>query len=656
MLYQMTLLMQRILTLLAALAFTTAAYGQSTESYCKAEAELIASEQQAHASLLDFRSSPYTDNYDLKYHRLEWTIDPAVYYIAGTVTSYFEPTQAGFQTINFDFSGALTVSEATYHGEPVSFVQQANRLEIALPEIIPAGQLDSVSVTYAGVPQSTGFGSFNQGQHAGTPVIWTLSEPYGAKDWWPAKQDLSDKIDSIDIYVRTPAEYRAAGNGLLVEEIEDGADKIYHWRHRYPIPTYLIAIAVTNYAVYSDFVPVPGASDIEVLNYVYPEQLAGIQAQTQATVEVMELFNALFGLYPFAEEKYGHAQFSWGGGMEHQTMSFMGGWSHFLQAHELAHQWFGNKITCGSWEDIWLNEGFATYLEGLTYENGLGPTNWKDWLGGKISSATSYAGGSVWVDDTTSVSRIFSGRLSYNKGAMLLHMLRWKLGDEDFFQAIRNYLADPALAFGYARTADLQAHLEEQSGQDLEEFFADWFYGEGFPYYHFTWWQEEQTVLLRIEQMPSHPSVDFFEMPVPVTFSGMGNDTTLVFDHLFSGQVFAVELPFAVSSIEFNRDLWIVSRNPTYEESEITEVTEAARGDGFRLFPNPARDQVNLRLDDPGRDDVTVRLFDAQGRLLQTRRTADEQLVLDLRNYPPGVYWVHLLRKGEVQQQKVVRL
>ena len=154
---------------------------------------------------------------------------------------------------------------------------------------------------------------------------------------------------------------------------------------------------------------------------------------------------------------------AWGGGMEHTTMSFMGSWSRGLIAHELAHQWFGNKITCGSWEDIWLNEGFATYLDGLVYENFDGQDVFSQWRKAVVNSVTSSPSGSTFVTDTTSVSRIFNSRLSYRKGAMILHMLRYKIGDDNFFQGVKNYLADPTLAYSYAKTEDLQRHLEATS-------------------------------------------------------------------------------------------------------------------------------------------------------------------------------------------------
>lgn len=616
------------------------AMAQTEDGSCRDLSALIEAEQHQHLAKTQFAASTFTDNYDLKYHRLEWQVDPAVYHIAGTVTSYFEPREADFTEINFDLAAALVVSEVRYHGQVLSFTQSSaeNRLQIFLPTSLAAGQLDSISITYAGTPGNSGFGAFATSQHNGTPVLWTLSEPYGAREWWPCKQSLTDKIDSTDVYVNTPMAYRAASNGLLMSETTLDGRTTYHWRHRYPIPAYLVAIAVTNYAVYNDFVPVPGGDPIEVLNYVYPENLSSAQNQTQATVQVMQLFNELYGLYPFASEKYGHAQFSWGGGMEHQTMSFMGGWSHSLQAHELAHQWFGDKITCGSWEDIWLNEGFATYSEGLTYQYGLGTNTWPNWLQGKINQVTDNPSGSVWVTDTSSVSRIFSSRLTYAKGAMLLHMLRWKMGSDGFFEAVRNYLQDPNLAYSYALTEDLKGHLESQSGLDLTEFFDDWFYGQGHPSYTVRWQQTASQTYFALDQITSDPSVDFFEMPVPLLLRGTNTDTTIVLDHSFSGQLFSVPVSFQIQEVVFDPERWLLSRNNVVVNEIINSTADLESGADFLVYPNPAHDKVSVVFAEGRELPESIVLFDAWGHKLGQLAPQAQLTEWNLASYPAGWY------------------
>ncbi|MDX1941851.1 MAG: M1 family aminopeptidase, partial [Saprospiraceae bacterium] len=609
---------------------------------CKDTDDIAAMEARPH--LVQPRTNAFTNDYDLKYHRLEWTIDPNIYFISGSITSYFVPTQTGFDEINFELSHDLTVKQVRFHNQNLSFELGADDLlRISLPSVLPKDKLDSIAIMYEGVPPRTGFGSFSQTFHNNTPIIWTLSEPYGSKDWWPSKMDLDDKIDSIDVIVRTPKPNRVASNGLLISEIDTGSDRIFHWKHRYPITTYLIAIGVTNYAVFSDYLDLPGGDSLEILNYVYPEELDFVKTQTIHTLRAMELFNNRFGIYPFAKEKYGHARFGFGGGEEHQTMTFMGGWSQSLQAHELAHQWFGNKVTCGSWEDIWLNEGFATYLEGLTQEAGIGGVNWRNWLQGKILSITGATGGSVFVNDTTSVGRIFNGRLSYSKGAMLLHMLRWKLGDEDFFQACRNYLNDPQLAYKYAKTEDLKRHLEAQSGQDLTEFFEDWFYGEGYPSYQIKWQQNGNTIQLIASQTTSHSSVDFFEMPVPVRLMGENGETLdWRFEHTFSEQSFSKPLNFKVKEIIFDPNLWLISANNEVNQVLTSNKDIQQLATQINIFPNPAQAELTIDLKKFSIKVWQMDLLDAKGSLVKRLSISSNLETIDISDISSGFYILKL--------------
>ena len=571
--------------------------------------QIVASESRgAHSHGHQKSNGDPSRGYDMVYHRLELNADPAVRAISGQVTHWFKALEP-LDAVVLDLSTELTVSEVVHQGAPLPFTQADDQLTVELPGTLGTGTLDSLSVTYSGIPPETGFGSFVQAMHGEVPILWTLSEPYGARDWWPCKQDLNDKVDSLDVIVVSPEGQRVASNGLLVDESPAGPGLVrFHWRHRYPINYYLVALAVTNYAVYSDFVPTD-QGDIEVLNYVFPESLADAQANTPRMIAQMQLFNELFGHYPFASEKYGHAQFGWGGGMEHQTMSFMGGFSYELMAHELAHQWFGNTVTCGSWEDIWLNEGFATYMSGLCYDF-LEPVWWMPFKRNVRNLVVSQPDGSVKCTDTTSVDRIFSSRLSYGKGMFVLHMLRWVMGDSAFFAGCRNYLNDPELRHGSALTPQLQAHLEASSGMDLDEFMADWYVGEGHPSYTLIWGQSElgaATVVL--EQDPSHPSVDFFEMPVPIRFWNSEQDTTVVLEHTFSGESFTVELAFLADSVELDPEIWLLSG-----QNVVTAVPDVSRGRGpLTLYPNPANATLTVALPRPT-GTLTWRVLESSGR------------------------------------------
>ncbi len=521
--------------------------------------------------------SSLTDNYDIHYHRLNLQVDPSVRYVEGMVCTYFSPLEEGMSYLYFDFKNNMTVDSVIFQGQQLSHsFNSANTLQIALPFSLPANTVDSVFIYYKGVPVNDGFGSFSTGNTpcpgSNNKVMWTLSEPYGARNWWPCKQSLDDKADSLDLVITCPAPYKVAGNGLLVSNINNPDNTItYHWQHRYPIPAYLAAFSVADYSIYSDAVPVPGSDDtIEMLNYVYPCKLSQAMAGTPALIPVFQYFIEQFGPYPYENEKYGHAQCGFSGGMEHSTMSFVGSFGISLLAHELAHQWFGDKITCGTWNDIWLNEGFATYLDGLTCEQGIGYTSWNNWKTSKINNVTGNSGGSTYVYDVSNVYNIFNGQLVYNKGALILHMLRWKMGNEDFFDAIYNYINDPELSYNYALTVDLKSHLEAVSGMDLTEFFADWLYGEGWPLYTVDWSVDNacEKVYVKINQTHSAAQGTFFEMPVAIRFFGLDGDTTIVFDQNDPEAIeFSVQLDFIPTTAYFDPDLWLCAKHTITQQT-----------------------------------------------------------------------------------------
>jgi len=557
-------------------------------------ASIAEAERKSASKLQNFQANINTSNYNVVKQRLEVTVNPTVYSVSGKVTTHFIAKQP-MNTITFDMATQLTASSVTRNGQPLSFSQNSNKeLVITLPGVQAQNVLDSVTVTYSGVPPTTD-GAFNIGTHNGSPMLWTLSEPYGAKDWWPCKQDLNDKIETLDVYITAPSQYVSVSNGLQKSVVTSGSNKITHFKHNYPIPAYLVAIAVSNYTIFTQTAGT-APNTFPIVNYIYPETATVAQSQLAQTLPIMSLFEELFEAYPFRNEKYGHAQCGISGGMEHTTVSFMGYFDRELIAHELAHQWFGDKITCGTWKDIWLNEGFATYLSGLVVEDFDGMIPFRTWKNSLINNITSSPTGTVYLTDadTTNINRIFSSRLSYNKGAMVVHMLRYKLGDALFYQGIKNYLADPELAYGYAKTADLQAHLELVSGQSLSEFFNDWVYKQGYPTYTIAaQYLNGTNYRITINQTQSHPSVTYFEMPVTVRLTGSSNQSLDVrLDNTFNGQQFVVSVPFTVTGITFDPMKDIISKSST----ATLGATEVALLKDIRLYPNPTKGELNVSL------------------------------------------------------------
>lgn len=605
------------LYLIAYLSIPCFSFAQHPDILCKQVEDIARMEMRAQEKkqMSSFYKKTASEFIDVVYHRCEWSVDPGVRAISGKVTTYFLPKVPATQ-VTFDLADTMIVDNVSRNGSNLLFSRANNTVVIELGTTIPSNTLDSVSIQYHGIPSSTGFGSFTQTSHEGVPVIWTLSEPYGARDWWPCKNTLDDKFDSIDIFITCPKAYKGVSNGLRQSELlsDDGTKVTTHWKHRYPMVSYLAALAVTNYTEFNTSVQL-GATTLPMQTFCYPESFENFKNNTQPTLDALQLFHNNFGDYPFIREKYGHTQFGWGGGEEHQTNSFVVNPGESLCAHELAHQWFGDKITCGSWEDIWLNEGFASYLASIFMEN-RHPESIYSNRKSEIESITSQPDGSVKVDDTLNVNRIFNSRLSYLKGSHLLYMLQFKLDKEVFLKAVRAYQNDPKLKYGFARTENLKQHLEAESRVPLDSFFRQWFVGQGYPSYRVEWSQiGSGTVQIKMNQSTSHSSVAFFELPVALKFKNASQDTIIVVDNKFNGELFTRNIGFIADSVFIDPEYWLISRNNTVSKTQDLEPD--ARN--IIVYPNPFENELNIHIKNLTGQSVDIAFCNMLGQQLFTQ-------------------------------------
>ena len=611
------------------------------------------SERRSAERHMNLEINSNTQNYDITYHKLEFNVDPAVYFVSGKITTTYTAL-ANMTTLTFDLSNALTVSSVKINNVSLAYTQNTNELIITLPTTQLTGTQATVEVVYSGAPPQNGFFAFTSTTHgtSNTPVIYTLSEPYGARDWWPCKQDLNDKINNIDVYITAPSQYVSVSNGVEPEApVINGNLKTTHFRHNYPIPAYRICMAVTNYSIINQ---TGGAAPNEypIINYIYPESdTTSVRAQLLQTPLILNYLSALLENYPFANEKYGHAQFGWGGGMEHTTVSFMQNFSRGLIAHEMAHQWFGDKITCGTWKDIWLNEGFATYLAAIIIENFDGPAAFVTEKANMIGNITSSAGGALYLTDAEalSVNRIFDYRLTYNKAAMVLHMLRFKLGDSVFFQGLRNYLADSNLAFKYAVTTDLKSHLEAVYRSSLTEFFNDWVYNQGYPIYSIS--VQNTTagqVQITVNQTTSHPSVPFFEMPVPVRLLGANGQTfDVVVNNTVNGEQFNTSVPFTVTGVQFDPTKNIISRMSmaTLDNADFNFDT------AIKIFPNPSSKSISVSIPENIEIENAV-IYSVLGQKIMETKS---QKTWNISSFTSGIHFLTIQTNKGTKQFKFVK-
>ena len=498
------------------------------------------------------------DNYDVKYYRLSVRLSPdSAKGVKGSVTTYFKTTKSNVTEIVFDMATALAYTSIRYHGSNLAAAKinkSGDNLTITLPNIAASGTLDSVTVFYQGIPPTVPYFSggtgFVKSTHNGgaNNYIYTLSEPFSSYTWWPCKSMVaSDKADSMDIIISHPTGFKAAANGSLVSEITSGSNITTTWKHRYPISTYQVCVAVANYDQYPttpDLVNI-GGTMMPYFNFIFPEtNTTTSKTVLDRTKLMITTFSTLMGDYPFKNEKYGHYSFGFSGGMEHNTFSGMnpstydGSSDWGVIAHELGHQWFGANVTCGSWKDIWVNESFAQYTEVLCAEFAPSTTNYSA-TGYSVRTAAknltmSSANQSkpIYASDTSNINTIFTPAVYiYERGAMFISMLRKLLGDDNFFQAIRNYQSDPLLKGGNAYTNDVKRHMEAVSGYDLTQMFNDWIYNTGVARYNGAKWNTSgNNTVLYLPQTTLYSGITHFNMPLVIKISrtAPNKDTTVI--------------------------------------------------------------------------------------------------------------------------------
>ncbi len=579
--------------------------------------------------------------YDIRYHRCFWELNPNQgSNIKGKVLFQFKIEQ-DCDSIIFDLNNELRIDSIIHFGIKTRFDRDGDKVKVfrSNGEIWKKDLIDSFQVYYGGNPASIsgGFGAYVYDNHATGPVIHTLSEPYGAPFWWPCKQTLNDKIDSIDIYVYTDSSFKAGSNGVLVDsKYTDTGYHLIHWKHRYPITTYLVAIAVTNYSEFTDYVHFHNRLDsLPIVNYVFPQFLESSKTQAKVTVPMLRLFDSLFVEYPFTKEKYGHSQFTWGGGMEHQTMSFMVNFSFDLIAHELAHQWFGNLITCASWNDLWLNEGFATYLTALTHEYLISDEDFKNQMRGMRGSITADPNGAVFPSDTSIVNVLFNGRLRYQKGAWLLHMLRHKIGDSLFYEGNRQYI-NALKEKGFGTTDEYKNIMQQVSGVDLDLFFNQWFFGEGHPNLKINWRQRANDVKVEITQSPSNNSVPFWKIPVPLLFSNKTQTKLITFYPDSLQQSFEIKLPFSADTAIWDPEVSVLAKT-SLGGVNLDKIQE----DEIVVFPNPGQGKFKLVSRNPNINQVEV--YNSLGQLvLKDEFYGVQNCDISSKSLSDGVFYIRI--------------
>ncbi|UOG77009.1 T9SS type A sorting domain-containing protein [Hymenobacter tibetensis] len=592
------------------------------------------------------------DRYDVKYYKLDIALENNSRNVSGSVRMLARTLAQPLDSVAFELYPTFTIDSVVVNGRRSTGLRRVGSdATAAIPQGIPATTLFTTLIYYRGTAPNGSSAAIGNALNTrfvnnyGVNVTWSLSEPFSAHEWWPCKQVLTDKADSLDVWVTTSSINKVGSNGTLqrVTALPNSKSR-YEWKHRVkPIAYYLVSVAVAPYIEYTNYANPAGGPQIPIVNYVYNQTaLTNFQAEIDRTPGFIENFSSLVGLYPFASEKYGHSMAPLGGGMEHQTMTTQDGFTFTLTAHELFHQWFGDNVTCASWEDIWLNEGFASYGEYISLNRFATPTAARQWMDYAHTNTMQSAGGSVRVLDTTNVNRIFDGRLSYRKGATVVHMLRYLLNDDDkFYRALRTF--QTTYSGRTARTIDLQRVFEAEAGRPLQYFFDQWYAGQGFPTFNIRWNQVGQTFYLQTTEAVSMPAVTPFfdtELDYQLTFT---DNTTQILRLRQSQQVslFSVPVSKTIASITIDPNQWVLNGNGTTlrDNTLVLSANVAAQGTRLTVYPNPCRETLMLA-------DLTARavaeVTDATGRVLLRQAVDPLKAQLDTRSLAAGLYHLRL--------------
>jgi len=581
------------------------------------------------------------NKYDVVFHHLDLAIERNTTQISGNVRTIASVSESQLDSFGFELHESFTIdSVQLQNGNNLTIIRQQHFAIVILPIPLLKNQLVDVTIYYRGMAPAAASAAIGAGfstgssQRWGNQATWSLSQPYSAFEWWPCKQSLQDKIDSTTTFITTSKENKAGSQGILLQVINMPNDKVrYEWKSTYPISYYLISVAVAKYIEYNTYALVGGDS-ILVQDYIYdnPATLTTFKPILDQTAPMLVGFSQLLGKYPFYKEKYGHAMAPFSGGMEHQTMTSIGVINFEIVAHELGHMWFGDNVTCETWKDIWLNEGFASYTEYMAYEL-LDATNAKSKMANVHANAMSQPGGSIWFEDTSSVSRIFSSRLSYNKGSAFVHILRYEINNDSLFFAFLTHYQNQ-FRYGTANTLAFKSLLEQFTAKDFTATFNQWFFGEGYPIFAVRWNSVNDTLYIVNSQTTSATSTPLFTTALEYLVKRTIGDTLIRLNHSNQTENYQIYIAGNITSLEVDPNNWIMNQATVLKDITINGLFELGNTQTlFQFHPNPVGNLLTIQSATLPITGVTI--YDVSGKF----KLKSTQGTVDVSSLQQGIYF-----------------
>lgn len=569
--------------------WTNVPSSQIHEQMALAKSRALLGEQHALQRISAAPMANTQTNYDVGFYDITMRINDTTEIIYGKVRIVAKAAENNVSQVQIDFYDNMIIDSLTWPGGVRTYSRLSNVVTVNLDQSYDTGEEFEMNFHYHGHPIEGGFQAFAFDSRVSGKVMTSLSEPYFARTWWPCKDRMDDKADSFNIAIQVDSAFYVGSNGTLDSTILSTNTRTYYYRVRYPMVTYLFSVACSKYTVWNTpYVYNGGLDTMPVIHAAYPDRYTYALPRWGITPNAIALLSETFGPYPFLNEKYGHSNFEWGGGMEHQTMTSMTGsnfgFSEAVVVHELTHQWFGDMITCNSWSHIWMNEGFASYGEAVYYLNLNGWPSYHSYM----QSQDYTPGGSIYRADTLSVSSIFSN-IVYDKGSWVVHMLRGVLGETKFQQAMDAYVTSQ-YQHKSVTTEQFRDLVEVTTGEELDWFFQQWIYGTYRPAYQFAYFGESapggwDVYLHVVQTQTTDPQV--FKMPVDIAFDyldGTHDTVTVMVDE--RDEMFKVHLPKQVVQAKFDPNRWILRylADITWNMFVVTTTADLHEGQQFHPY------------------------------------------------------------------------
>ncbi|RLD54367.1 MAG: hypothetical protein DRJ05_14810 [Bacteroidetes bacterium] len=604
---------------------------------------------------------------------LNYTLDMDLY---GNYSSPYPKTFYASNIVTFRVDTALSsidlnavqssivIDEVSLAGQ--SFTQSSTMLTIELDNTYQPGDIVEVKINYHHTNATDG--NFN----VGGGFVFTDCEPEGARRWFPCWDRPFDKA-TLDLTAKVPSDVLLGSNGHLESSNTVADTTWFHWISRDPVATHIMIVTSSNQFQLDivDWDYNEGGKDTSMPFYFYYQSGENPNYIESIIGDMATHFSNQFGMHGFEKDGFAtlNGLFQWGG-MENQTLTSLcsGCWSEGLVAHEFGHQWFGDMVGPGTWAEIWLNEGFATFSEAIWIEHNSG---YNAYLNDIQSNANYYMSANPgwaisnpdWAINTPPASVMFNYAMSYMKSSCVVHQLRYVLGDEVFFNALRSYTGDTTnFRYKTATTTDFNIKFSEESGQNLDWFFEEWIYQPNHPIYANSYSFDENGTgehIVYFEAAQIQTNAPFFTMPIEITVEFSDNTDTVV--RVFNdenNQLFAFTFDKEPVDIFFDKDNEIVLK----QASITTGISDGLAAEKFKLYPNqpnPFSNTTRIDYSVAIAGNVKISVIDGKGNILKTivnekKEPGKYSIDFNGENLAAGVYYCSLQSGDKSEMMKMI--